>query len=103
MACQTDPKMTKPKTPIKRNIKMQTQKPRAAIDMYKEDWVHSIVFKKAVKDEAIRRGLPFEEVETDDDEEYHATTETGTVFTSLHNTQQNKLDLMVRGAAEMKD
>ena len=55
--------------------------------MYKEDWVHSIVFKKAVKDEAIKRGLPFEEVETDDDEEYHATTETGTVFTSLHNTQ----------------
>ena len=75
MACQTDPKLTKPKTPVKRNQKLQTEKPRAACDMYKEDWVHSVIFKKAVKNEAIKRGLPFEEIEDDDEEDFAAITE----------------------------
>lgn len=43
--------------------------------MYKEDWVHSYIFKKAVKDEAMKRGLPFEEIEDDDDEDFAAVTD----------------------------
>lgn len=39
------------------------------MDHYKEDWVDSIVYKKAMKAEAIKRGLPYEEYEVDDDEE----------------------------------
>jgi len=52
---------------------MQTEKPRARMDVYKEDWVESLVFKRAVKAEAIKRGLPFEEVETDEEEDISNT------------------------------
>ena len=37
-------------------------------DFYKEDWADSIVYKKAMKSEAIKRGLPYQEYEVDDDE-----------------------------------
>ena len=70
MACQTDPKICKPKTPMKKSTRMQTEKPRPAIDKYKDDWVESIVFKRAVKFEATKRDLPYEEVETDDEDEF---------------------------------
>ena len=39
------------------------------MDKYKEDWADSIVYKKAMKAEAIKRGLPYEEYEVVDDEE----------------------------------
>lgn len=65
--------MTRAKTPPKRSIRMQTEKPRARMDVYKEDWVESLVFKRAVKAEAIKRGLPFEEVETDEEEDISNT------------------------------
>lgn len=45
-------------------------------DKYKEDWADSIVYKKAMKAEAIKRGLPYQEYEVDDDEEaYDLKTE----------------------------
>ena len=72
MACQTDPKICKPKTPMKKSTRMQTEKPRPAIDKYKDDWVEAIVFKRAVKFEATKRDLPYEEVETDDEDEFIA-------------------------------
>lgn len=70
MACQTDPKICKPRTPMKKSTRMQTEKPRPAIDKYKDDWVEAIVFKRAVKFEATKRDLPYEEVETDDEDEF---------------------------------
>lgn len=39
------------------------------VDNYKEDWADSIVYKKAMKAEAIKRGLPYQEYEVVDDEE----------------------------------
>lgn len=38
------------------------------VDQFKEDWSDSIVFKKAMKAEAIKRGLPYDEYDQDDDE-----------------------------------
>jgi len=109
MACQTDPKLTKPKTPVKRNQKLQTEKPRAACDMYKEDWVHSVIFKKAVKNEAIKRGLPFEEIEDDDEEDFAAITEmqssmNGRTNSDYYNTQpgRNRLASMIQTGGDNK-
>ena len=52
---QTDPKFTRIKTPEKRDRAHQTEK---LADMYKEDWVHSKVFKQALVAEAIIRKIP---------------------------------------------
>ena len=38
-------------------------------DAYKDDWEDSVIYKKAMKAEAIKRGLPYEEFEVDEDEE----------------------------------
>jgi len=46
-------------------------------DAYKEDWIDSIVFKKAMKAEAIKRGLHVDsEFEIDDEDERVAMTAT---------------------------
>ena len=37
--------------------------------MYKEDWKKSSVFKKAMKNEAIKRNISFERLQLSDDEE----------------------------------
>ena len=53
-----------------KSMKIQTDAPRKRLDIYKDDWVDSLVFRRAVKIEAISRKLPFEEVEdvnNDDD------------------------------------
>jgi hypothetical protein len=62
MACQTDKKITRRLTPPKRSMKIQTEAPRKRLDVYKDDWVDSLVFRRAVKLEAINRKLPHEEV-----------------------------------------
>jgi len=49
-------------------------------DVYKDDWHSSIVFKKAMKAEAIKRGEPYgSEFEVDDDEDKIAMTVSGTM------------------------
>jgi hypothetical protein len=37
--------------------------------MYKEDWMKSSVYKKAMKNEAIKRKISFERLEISDDDE----------------------------------
>jgi len=37
--------------------------------MYKEDWKKSSVFKKAMKNEAIKRNISFERLQLSDDDE----------------------------------
>lgn len=37
--------------------------------MYKEDWVKSSVYKKAIKNEAIKRKISFERLQISDDDE----------------------------------
>lgn len=45
------------------------------MDNYKEDWADSTVYKKAMKNEAIKRGLPYDEYDAvDDDEAYELQT-----------------------------
>lgn len=39
------------------------------MDKYKDDWAESVVYKKAMKTEATKRGLPTQEYEIADDEE----------------------------------
>ena len=47
-------------------------------DKYKEDWVTSLVYKKAMKSEAIKRGQRVDsEYEVDEDDERVAMTVTG--------------------------
>lgn len=47
-------------------------------DKYKEDWVTSLVYKKAMKSEAIKRGQRVDsEYEVDDEDERVAMTVTG--------------------------
>ena len=45
---------------------------------YKKDWTQSIVYKKAMKSEAIKRGLPYEKFEKydleSDEDQYDLTT-----------------------------
>jgi hypothetical protein len=50
-------------------MKIQTDAPRKRLDIYKDDWVDSLVFMRAVKNEAIIRKLPFEEVEDVDNDD----------------------------------
>ena len=69
MACQTDKKITRRRTPPKRSMKIQTEAPRKRLDVYKEDWIESYVFKKAIKNEAINRKLKYEEVPDVENEE----------------------------------
>lgn len=38
-------------------------------DAYKEDWEDSVIFKRAMRTEAMNRGLPYSEYEIDEDEE----------------------------------
>ena len=38
------------------------------LDKYREDWADSVIYKRAMKAEAIKRDLPFEEYECDDDD-----------------------------------
>ena len=53
----------------------QLHRNSTAADLFKEDWAESIVYKKAMKAEAIKRGLPYEDFECDDDAEaYELTT-----------------------------
>lgn len=53
MQCQTDPKMlAKPDPPKHMNVQTERYK-----DIQKNDWADSQVFKKALRDEAIKRGI----------------------------------------------
>ena len=38
-------------------------------DAYKEDWEDSIIYKKAMKSEAVKRGRSYDKYEVDDDED----------------------------------
>ena len=49
------------KTPIKKSIKLQTEKPRTILDLIKEDWVESLVFRRAARQEAFNRGIAYED------------------------------------------
>jgi len=69
MACQTDKKITRRRTPPKRSMKIQTEAPRKRLDVYKDDWIDSFVFRRAIKQEAINRKLPYEEVPEIDGED----------------------------------
>mmetsp|Transcript_1923 Transcript_1923/g.2745 ORF Transcript_1923/g.2745 Transcript_1923/m.2745 type:complete len:138 (-) Transcript_1923:1382-1795(-) len=69
IACQTEKKYTRRVTPVKKNKNFQTEKQRTTLDAYKEDWANSAIYKRAMRVEAIRLGLPIEEYETDDDQE----------------------------------
>ena len=53
MECQTDPKLTRKKTPEKRTIGYQTEKVK---DICKEDWAESVIFKRAMRNETLKRG-----------------------------------------------
>lgn len=65
MGCQTDPKITRAKTPPKKSTKCQTIK---AKDAYKDDWEKSVVYRKALRGEADKRGVPFKDPVSDDDD-----------------------------------
>lgn len=39
------------------------------MDKYRDDWADSFIYKRAMKAEAIKRNLPFEEYECEDDDE----------------------------------
>jgi Rieske Fe-S protein len=67
MGMQTDSKIAKKYAPVKVSVKQQTE--RKPLDIFREDWMDSIVFRKAVKNEAILRNLPFEEVKGIEDED----------------------------------
>ena len=38
------------------------------MDTFKEDWSESLVFKQAIKAEKIKRGLPYEDDEVEDND-----------------------------------
>lgn len=52
MSCQTDPKMLRGKTPIKRSVRNQTENYK---DVYTNDWAQSRVCRMAMKKEAEKR------------------------------------------------
>lgn len=54
MSCQTDPKMLRGKTPIKRSVRNQTENYK---DVYNNDWAQSRVCRTAMKNEADKREL----------------------------------------------
>ena len=66
MECQTDPKLTRKLTPVKRTVGYQTEKVK---DICKEDWAESLIFKRAMRNETIKRGLEFKGQVTDSEEE----------------------------------
>ena len=63
---QTDPKYTSGKIPIRKSKQNQTEKLK---DMYKEDWKKSSVYKKAMRNEAIKSNISFERLEISEDDE----------------------------------
>jgi len=44
------------KTPVKKTVRLQTEKHK---DVYNFDWAQSSIFRKAMRDEAVKRGLEF--------------------------------------------
>ena len=66
MECQTDPKLTRKLTPVKRTVGYQTEKVK---DICKEDWAESLIFKRAMRNETIKRGLEYEGHLTDSDDQ----------------------------------
>lgn len=67
MGVQTDKRLIKQNQPKKVSVKQQTE--RKPLDIYREDWIESIVFRKAVRNEAMKRSLPYEEVKTIEDDD----------------------------------
>lgn len=67
MGVQTDKKLAKAMAPKKVSVKQQTE--RKPLDIFREDWMDSVVFRKAVKNEAQKRNLPYEEVKTIEDDD----------------------------------
>ena len=53
---QTDPRITRTLTPHKKRMGTQTVKPK---DAYKEDWERSAVYRRALKEEAMKRNLEY--------------------------------------------
>ena len=66
MECQTDPKLTRKLTPVKRTVGYQTEKVK---DICKEDWAESVIFKRAMRNETVKRGLKYEGAVTDSEED----------------------------------
>ena len=72
MDSQTDPKITRKKTPLKRTLGTQIEKPT---DVCKVDWVESLIYRRALKEETERRGLEFTgKIEDTDDESNYSDT-----------------------------
>lgn len=74
MAVQTDAKIAKQYAPKKVSVKQQTE--RKPLDIFREDWMDSIVFREAVKNEAIKRNLPYDEVKKIEDDDISEDGET---------------------------
>ena len=72
MECQTDPKITRKKTPIRRAIGTQIEKPH---EVCKQDWADSLIYRRALKEETERRGLVFEGKAEDTDDESNYSDE----------------------------
>lgn len=54
ISCQTDPKLLKKISPIRKTIKLQTENYK---DIYRTDWAESNIFKRALRDMAEKRGI----------------------------------------------
>ena len=72
MGCQTDKKITRTQTPIKKSTKSQTEKLK---DLYKDDWAQSLAFKRAMRAEAFKRNLTYNDKITDDEEDDTVTAD----------------------------
>lgn len=64
MSCQTDPAMLQKQIPPK-NMNVQTERYK---DIVKNDWAESSIFRKALRDEASKRGLENKYVTSDEGE-----------------------------------
>ena len=95
METQTDPRYTKIKTPERRNRADQTERLK---DLYREDWAHSRVFKRALITEAENRRIPTNTLglsESEDTEEEHGATTSliNRDFQSLKSNSQEHVEI----------
>lgn len=100
MSCQTDPAMLpRAKTPVKKTVKLQTEKHK---DVYNFDWAQSSVFRKAMRDEAVKRGLEFQYY-VSSDEDVASTGSAGHDDCALQQQLSKALINNANEAAEMEN
>lgn len=84
MSCQTDPKMLRGRTPIKRNVRNQTENYK---DVYNSDWAQSRVCRAALRMEANKRDIhTYVDISSDDGSEQPASLSRSNFRSSVERT-----------------